>query len=267
MRERLEREARALRVAGHSMPEVARRVDVPASTLYQWAAAGRWRGCDLAEAAARAAMDAATQAGRPGAQEGSRDEDRDEDRDEGEREDAAEAPAPLTTDQLSAEAVRCARAAMALSRSGRMKDAEAALKLAERYRELAILAADPAGEDEAAREAHQEEVARQEAAHAQAMERVKRWVRLALQGKIQQMPGWAVTKAFLADTPYAHMYYRQGGVGTGIAGHYGPGPADYLHEAGEEAGGETDGEADGEAGEAGKSGEAGGSGGSGAGAS
>jgi hypothetical protein len=225
MRERLEREARALRVAGHSMPEVARRVDVPASTLYQWAAAGGWRGCDLAEAAARAAMDAAAQAGRPGAQEGSRDEGRDEGRDDSGPEDAAEAPAPLTSEQLSAEAERCARAAMALSRGGRMKDADAALKLAERYRELAPLAASARREDEDG----SEERAKVNALRAQAMVIVKRWVRMALQGKIQQMPAWASTKAFLADTPYAHMYYRPPGLGQ--VGHFGPGPCDLVDDA------------------------------------
>ncbi|WP_417498450.1 hypothetical protein [Maricaulis sp.] len=51
-REALEARARTLREQGLGMAEIAAEVGVPASTLYQWAARGRWRLCDLAADAA-----------------------------------------------------------------------------------------------------------------------------------------------------------------------------------------------------------------------
>jgi len=123
VRQALERRARALREAGRAMADVERETGVPVSTLYQWAARGGWRACDLAEAAVREVM------GRAPAESGAEDG--------GAEDGGAKTGEPLTPDQLRAEAEACARAAMALSRHGRMKEAEAALKLAERYRALA----------------------------------------------------------------------------------------------------------------------------------
>lgn len=48
-REILEDRARTLRGEGLSMQEVSDQVGVPVPTLYQWAAAGKWRLADLAE--------------------------------------------------------------------------------------------------------------------------------------------------------------------------------------------------------------------------
>lgn len=281
MRARLEGEARAMRVEGIPMPEVALRVGVPASTLNQWAAAGRWRACDLAEAAAQAAMAEADRALQSGAEAGAGsgpqgDPDGSADGAPGSSvgaareslapgaahdhtppqarasgEAASEAPSPvdassdetgpLTADQLRAEADRCARAAMALSRGGRLKEAEAALKLAERYREAANTGTCAGGGDGSGDGLWEARVgleleARLLAERDGLFERCQSWVRLALQGKITALPGWATTKAFLQGTPYADQYYRCGGVGTGIAGHFGPGPADRLSEAEGEAG-------------------------------
>jgi len=47
----LERQAKALRAQGAAMAEIERATGVPVSTLYQWAARGGWRGCDLAREA------------------------------------------------------------------------------------------------------------------------------------------------------------------------------------------------------------------------
>jgi hypothetical protein len=48
-RAELERQAKALRAQGASMAEIERATGVPVPTLYQWAARGGWRACDLAE--------------------------------------------------------------------------------------------------------------------------------------------------------------------------------------------------------------------------
>ncbi len=261
-----------MRVEGIPMPEVALRVGVPASTLNQWAAAGRWRACDLAEAAAQAAMaeadralqsgagagagagsgpqgdpggsadgapgsggGAAREAGAPGA---GHDDTPPHARASVEAPPDAPSPVeagPLTAEQLRAEADRCARAAMALSRGGRLKEAEAALKLAERYREAADTGSCAGGGDGSGDGLWEARVSLELEARLLAerdglFERCQSWVRLALEGKITALPGWATTKAFLQGTPYADQYYRCGGVGTGIAGHFGPGPADRLYE-------------------------------------
>lgn len=271
-----------MRVEGIPMPEVALRVGVPASTLNQWAAAGRWRACDLAEAAAQAAMAEADRALQSGAGAGARagpqsDPDGSADgapgsgvgaaretgasgggpddtpphaRAAGEAPSEAPSPAdassdaagPLTAGQLTAEADRCARAAMVLSRGGRLKEAEAALKLAERYREAANTGSCAGGGDGSGDGLWEARVSLELEARILAerdglFERCQSWVRLALEGKITALPGWATTKAFLQGTPYADQYYRCGGVGTGIAGHFGPGPADRLSE--DEADGES----------------------------
>ena len=123
---------------------------------------------------------------------------------------------------------------MALSRAGRIREAEGTLKLAGHYRALAEAvgvdeeAADACSEEEIERRVFVAVVERR----AQVLEQAKRWVHSALCGEVSQLPGWATDKDFLADTLYPDMWYRQGGVGTGIAGHYGPGPADYLVENG-----------------------------------
>ncbi|MEQ8406343.1 MAG: hypothetical protein RKE49_14700 [Oceanicaulis sp.] len=124
-RAELEARAKALREGGASMSEVERETGVPASTLYQWAARGGWRACDLAQEAVRAAMEDQHPA------QDAPDPNPDS------REGRADGADSLTPAALSAEADRCAGAAMVLSRQGRMKAAEAALKLAERYRALA----------------------------------------------------------------------------------------------------------------------------------
>ncbi len=49
MRAALEARARALRRDGASMAEIERETGVPAPTLHQWAARGKWRLCDLEE--------------------------------------------------------------------------------------------------------------------------------------------------------------------------------------------------------------------------
>jgi hypothetical protein len=46
-RAELERQAKALRAQGASMAEIERATGVPVPTLYQWAARGGWRACDL----------------------------------------------------------------------------------------------------------------------------------------------------------------------------------------------------------------------------
>ena len=61
-REALEVRARALREQGVGMAEIAAEVGVPASTLYQWAARGRWRLCDLAADAGAVVVPAGPQA-------------------------------------------------------------------------------------------------------------------------------------------------------------------------------------------------------------
>ncbi|MGX6648424.1 hypothetical protein ACWCOP_10850 [Maricaulaceae bacterium MS644] len=273
MRARLGGEARALRVEGVPMPEVALRVGVPAPTLHQWAAAGRWRACDLAEQAAQAAMAEAEAGGDAGRDAGGHAAGDPDARAEGAAGGAPAAPlpgeapsdasspveaGPLTAEQLRAEADRCARAAMALSRGGRLKEAEAALKLAERYRETANAgtcagggagSSDGSGDGLWEARVSLELEARILAERDGLFERCQSWVRLALEGKITALPGWATTRAFLQGTPYADQYYRCGGVGTGIAGHFGPGPADRLSEEDEaEAEEEEDGDAVDEAG-------------------
>lgn len=123
---------------------------------------------------------------------------------------------------------------MALSRAGRIREAEGTLKLAGHYRALA----DAVGVDEEEADAcSEEEIERRVfvavvARGAEDFERAKGWVHSALCGEVSQLPGWATDKDFLADTLYPDMWYRHGGIGTGICGHYGPGPADYLVENG-----------------------------------
>ena len=55
-RAELERQAKALRAQGAAMAEIERATGVPVPTLYQWAARGGWRACDLAREALEAAQ-------------------------------------------------------------------------------------------------------------------------------------------------------------------------------------------------------------------
>jgi hypothetical protein len=238
------------------MAEVERETGVPAPTLYQWAARGRWRASDLAEAALREAEEDREAchgpvypgcAGRSGGEalqpHGMDPPDTPgDDRGEGMSAD------PTTPDALRAEAERCFQAAMALSRRGRMKDADAALKLAERYRALAAAAEGEAGGPGAAAGAAPDPAKVDAAGSAAVHEiwpRIMGLVKLALKGKVDCLPHWATTKEFLADTLYPDMYYRHPPrSGTPIAGHYGPGPCDALIE--EEEARQADARADGE---------------------
>ena len=262
-RDRLEAQAIALRREDVPMAEVERITGVPASTLYQWAQRGGWRRCDLERERVEAAMKAEAEAEEAGGAAPPRSADGSDGEDGGDlagvdRGGVArgggdrEGDASLSGAALRAEADRCARAAIALSRGGRLKEAESALKLAERYRDSAGAGSGEGGWEE---RVSLELEARILAERDGLRESCRSWVRLALEGRIASLPHWATTKAFLAGTPYADQYYRCGGVGTGIAGHFGPGPADRLHEAEREAD---------EAGESGGSGGAGGAGGAGA---
>ena len=53
-RERLKEAAREMREAGAAMQDVADALEVPAPTLYRWAAEGRWRAMDIAQVRMRA---------------------------------------------------------------------------------------------------------------------------------------------------------------------------------------------------------------------
>lgn len=163
---------------------------------------GGWRACDLAREAAREAFEASSgaAAGETGAPSPIAEAEPAAAADAAEAEDDDALTAPL----LCAEAAHCTRAAMTLSRAGRIKEAEGALKLAERYRDLALsvpaLAAAESGGSGAPRD-----TARSEAL----WKTIHGWVRSALNGRIERLPLWARTKAFLADTPYADQYLRE----------------------------------------------------------
>jgi hypothetical protein len=112
-REHLEERARALRGEGLSMQEVSDQVGVPVPTLYQWAAAGKWRLADLAEDAPVPEPS-------------------------GSGDDAPEAaPAdPMPADPMAAGQQALARSIAAME-AGRLVQADRAARLAERFFALA----------------------------------------------------------------------------------------------------------------------------------
>lgn len=112
-REHLEERARALRGEGLSMQEVSEQVGVPVPTLYQWAAAGKWRLADLAENAPPPDLP--------------------------ERGDGASEttpPEPVPADPMEAGQQALARSIAAME-AGRLVQADRAARLAERFFALA----------------------------------------------------------------------------------------------------------------------------------
>jgi len=128
-REILEGRARALRGEGLSMQEVSDQVGVPVPTLYQWAAAGKWRLADLAEDAPLPDLPArgyeAPGAGPP-----------------------EPVPAdPMAADPMTANPMNAGQQALARSiaamEAGRLVQADRAARLAERF--FALAASDGGG--------------------------------------------------------------------------------------------------------------------------
>ena len=128
-REILEGRARALRGEGLSMQEVSEQVGVPVPTLYQWAAAGKWRLADLAEDAPPPDLpergDDAPAAGPP----------------EPVPADPVAAD-PMTANPMKAGQQALARAIAAME-AGRLVQADRAARLAERF--FALAASDAGG--------------------------------------------------------------------------------------------------------------------------
>lgn len=123
-REHLEERARALRGEGLSMQEVSDQVGVPVPTLYQWAAAGKWRLADLAEDAPVPDPCASG--------------------------DAAPEPVPadpVTADPMTADPMNAGQQALARAiaamEAGRLVQADRAARLAERF--FALAASDAGG--------------------------------------------------------------------------------------------------------------------------
>lgn len=240
-RERLKEAAREMREAGAAMQDIADALEVPAPTLYRWAAEGRWRAVDIAQARLRAGEAAAAEAAKaraaaapaspgpppagadagPG---GGPDAAGTEAAEAGAGSEASEwAPVRPLDVRLAGE--RAMTLAVELMLAGQLKQANEAMRLAERVLNSARLLDAlplPPEHDEAARrqrEADSEELSR----------RIRNLVKAALRGEVGCLPHWATTKEFLADTLYPDQYYRKSR--PGVIGHLGPGPIDALEAA------------------------------------
>ncbi|MCH8491363.1 MAG: hypothetical protein LAT81_15750, partial [Oceanicaulis sp.] len=115
--------------------------------------------------------------------------------------------------------------AVELMLAGQLKQANEAMRLAERVLNSARLLDAlplPPEHDEAARRQREED--------SEELSRlIRNLVKAALRGEVGCLPHWATTKEFLADTLYPDQYYRKGR--AGIIGHQGPGPIDALEAA------------------------------------
>ncbi|PWE16663.1 hypothetical protein DDZ18_10660 [Marinicauda salina] len=147
-RARLEARARRMREAGREMNDIVRATGVAGSTLYRWAAENRWRACDLvaeAEAASEAEppLPISSTSLFPDESRGPESEGLGHSRSSspgsrlspGKRHLEEDAPDPK---QAAAE--HALGLAMTLARTGRLREAEAAMRLADRF---ARAAADP----------------------------------------------------------------------------------------------------------------------------
>ena len=204
-RERLKEAAREMREAGAAMQDVADALEVPAPTLYRWAAEGRWRAMDIAQvrmraqdeaakaraAAAQASAAAPDEAG-AGAGPGAG----------AEAETQAEPWAPVGALEVRLAGERALILAVELMQAGQLKQAGEAMRLCERVLNSARLLEAlplPPDHDEAARR-------EDEAIAAERMRRVRNLVKAALRGEVNCLPKWATSKSFLADTLYPDQY-------------------------------------------------------------
>lgn len=144
--------AREMREGGMAMHEISHELAVPVSTLYQWAAQGRWRLKDIAAARMRAVFASQTLSSRaedgprPSADPGPREGDEEVTgetprgpgsplrgvRDDTEGEADTTPPPPLTPLDARAAGERAFKGAMALMEAGELKSAGEAMRLAER---------------------------------------------------------------------------------------------------------------------------------------
>ena len=133
-RAQIEAEARALRERGATMIEISKAVNVPVPTLYRWAAENDWRGRDLAQAAweeayANPALAEHNDDSNPRAvgvgETGTRSTRG--------REASKEAEPNITSGTLHAQAKHLLLTATRLTEAGQLKQAEAALRLADRF--------------------------------------------------------------------------------------------------------------------------------------
>lgn len=222
-RERLKEAARERREAGAAMQDIADALEVPAPTLYRWAAEGRWRAMDIAQvrmqAEDAAAKERAAAAAAPAAPPA--------------EPDAAQAKVPSGPPhwvpvgplEVRLAGERALILAVELMQAGQLKQAGEAMRLCERVLNSARLLEAlplPPDHDEAARR-EDEEIA------AERMRRVRNLVKAALRGEVSRLPNWATTKELLADTLYPDQYYRKSR--PGHFGHMGPGPIDALEAA------------------------------------
>ncbi len=129
-RAELERQAKALRLAGASMAEIERATGVPVPTLYQWAARGGWRACDLAREALSEI---------PADPRESRDLYQDKALDGHQVPDrlaasgSSGAPDPVSADALRSAGERALAAALQLAQAGQAKAARDQLLLGQRF--------------------------------------------------------------------------------------------------------------------------------------
>lgn len=222
-----------MREAGAAMQDVADALEVPAPTLYRWAAEGRWRAMDIAQVRMRAAEEAAkARAAAAAAAPAEPDAAPDAAETGAAQDEAASEPEPWVP--VGALEVRLAgeRAlilAVELMQAGQLKQAGEAMRLCERVLNSArLLEALPLPPD------HDEAARREQEEHsAELSRRIRNLVKAALRGEVGCLPGWATTKEFLADTLYPDQYYRHGR--DGVMGHRGPGPIDAIEAAEAEA--------------------------------
>lgn len=236
-RERLKEAAREMREAGAAMQDVADALEVPAPTLYRWAAEGRWRAMDIAqvrmraqdEAAAEAAQARAAAAAAAPAEPPAAPDAAGAGTPQAEAASEPEPWVPVGALEVRLAGERALILAVELMQAGQLKQAGEAMRLCERVLNSARLLEAlplPPDHDEAARR-------EDEAIAAERMRRVRNLVKAALRGEVGCLPGWATTKEFLADTLYPDQYYRQGR--PGVPGHRGPGPIHALEAAEAEA--------------------------------
>jgi len=252
-RGRLKEAAREMREAGAAMQDIADALEVPAPTLYRWAAEGRWRAVDIAQARLRAEDASAAEAAQaraaaapasPGPPPAGADAGPDAGPDAAGTETAqAEAGseasewAPVRPLDVRLAGERAMTLAVELMLAGQLKQANEAMRLAERVLNSArLLDALPLPPE------HDEAAQRQREEDSEELSRlIRNLVKAALRGEVGCLPHWATTKEFLADTLYPDQYYRKGR--AGIIGHQGPGPIDAL-EAAERAEAEKAGKAE-----------------------